>query len=379
MIVVCEPQCIGFEHVQVNAALIAVVQGAFPDEEILFLAEEEHLNQAKEILKSNSVEINCEALRVPPRHQSNIERLPLEMRICRNTFALANARKARKILFCSITTATLVSIKMLLRFYKGTECVVIPHDILEKVKSRPSYVPTETLFWFRFWIEFGNSDRLRYLVLSQLIQETLSQEIPRMAKYVQSIDLPYFFKKKATALLTESNIKFAFIGAGKRSKGVDLFFKMAEEVQASSEAKPQFILIGHMTDDSINRIPTSVCAPSPHAPLKRGEFETLLEKIHYVIFLHQTSSYTLTTSGALFDAFSNVKPIIALNSPLFDYYFKKMGDIGYLCKSYDEMKNVILEILESKPIERYLIQQKNVLEGRTQFDITHLSKKLAAL
>jgi len=43
MIIICEPQCIGFEHAEFNAALLSVIKHAFPDEEIMFVAEKEHI------------------------------------------------------------------------------------------------------------------------------------------------------------------------------------------------------------------------------------------------------------------------------------------------------------------------------------------------
>ena len=36
MIIICEPQSIGFEHSQFNAAMITVVKYAFADEEVIF-------------------------------------------------------------------------------------------------------------------------------------------------------------------------------------------------------------------------------------------------------------------------------------------------------------------------------------------------------
>ena len=49
MIIVAEPQCVGFEHVEVNTALLTVIRQAFPTKEIWFFAEKEHLNLVKEM------------------------------------------------------------------------------------------------------------------------------------------------------------------------------------------------------------------------------------------------------------------------------------------------------------------------------------------
>jgi hypothetical protein len=56
-----------------------------------------------------------------------------------------------------------------------------------------------------------------------------------------------------------------------------------------------------------------------------------------------------------------------------------MGDIGYLCDTRNDMKNTILEILETKPIDRYRTQQNNELKHRGQFSPIGVSPTFRAL
>jgi hypothetical protein len=81
----------------------------------------------------------------------------------------------------------------------------------------------------------------------------------------------------------------------------------------------------------------------------------------------------------MLDAFSHLKPIIALKTPLSEYYFNKMGDIGYLCQSYDDVKNAVLDVLETKPIGRYGCQQDNILARRDQFSPAGIAPELRVL
>jgi len=53
MIIVCEPQCIGFEHAEVNAALLETIMIAFPDEKVLFVGDREHIKLISKILRTN--------------------------------------------------------------------------------------------------------------------------------------------------------------------------------------------------------------------------------------------------------------------------------------------------------------------------------------
>src|SRR5450756_2378247 len=126
MIIICEPQCVGFEHVEVNTALIAAMRCAFPQEEILFLAEKEHLERVSGMLKDQHVKIQSREIGIPPRFLSNFRRLPRELLLCKSVFKIARNNGANKVLFISITSSTLIAIKVLLRFFTEIKCVAIP-------------------------------------------------------------------------------------------------------------------------------------------------------------------------------------------------------------------------------------------------------------
>jgi hypothetical protein len=381
MIVICEPQCVGFEHVEVNAALIAAMRCALPQEEILFLAEKEHLELVSGVLDDHRVKIQSREIGVPPRFL-DFRRLPRELLLCKNVFDIAHSNAANKILFTSITSPTLISIKVLLRFFNEIECVAIPHNILNTITKRPSLVPTETLFWFRFWLSFGNTKRLRYLVPSPYIKERLSILLPKIGEFVRSVDLPYFFDAgKDSRHLNRDPIRFGVFGAATRNKGADVFFALAQEILRSHvRFVPEFVLVGHIVDKTIGGLQEdSVIVGSSDLPLSREDFETRAKSVDYVLFFNRPDAYDLVVSGSLMDAFSYVRPIIALKQPLFEYYFETMGDIGYLCESYEEIKERILSILANKPNERYRVQQCNILNGREQFSPMVVSSQLATL
>ncbi|MDA8235871.1 MAG: glycosyltransferase family 1 protein [Clostridia bacterium] len=381
MIIIYEPQCIGFEHVEFNASFITVVSYAYPNEKILFLAEETHLQEVSKKLASQSIGgVEYRVIVLPPRHMSSFRKLPGEYRLCRYVFELARKYHANKVVFSSITSPSLISIKMLLRKFKEINCIVIPHRILETLVVRPSLrQPLEIVFWFRFPLLLGSSDRITYLVLGQSIQKCLCSKFPTIEKKIKSIDLPYFYQDPKEFLpFKDKVIRFGSFGVGHRGKGTDLFFKLADEVQANKTVyQPEFILIGHLNDKALRHAyPASVLVPSPSTPLSREDFDMFAQNVDYAVFLHLPKTYKLVASGALFDAFSYVKPIIALRNPFFEYYFQTMGDIGYLCESYDEIHAVILNVLRDGSTERYIRQRENIILGRKQITVDKLGEKL---
>ena len=383
MIIVCEPQCAGFEHAEVNAALLAVISHAFPDEEIHFLAEKDHLRNVSKTLLDHSIEnVLCEEIDIPKPGTINLTRLPAEKRLVRKAFDLARHHGCSTILFASITSAGLIAIKKLLKQYTELRCLVIPHGILETVIKRPSVLPWHFVFWFRFALKFGNQDRITYLVLGEPIKKRLAQELPEIKDKIRSITLPMFLQKTGELPMLEPDIiRFGTFGVAHHLKGSDLFFKIANDaVACSTLLNPEFTLIGHVGDRKLMKLRLdNVNIPSPDKPISRKEFDQYAANIDYSVYFYSPASYQLTASGALFDAFSYVKPIIALRNPFFEYYFDMLGDIGYLCDTYEDMRGVVLNILNTRPTERYEQQLKNILIGREEFSLQNLGKQFKCI
>ncbi len=382
MIVICEPMRWGFEHATVIAALIATVAEAFQDEDLLFLAEAEHIRYVKSILDAHSVVVRYREMTILPRTLLNYRRFIPDFRIYRNVFHFAHKNRANAIIFCSVSSPGQISIKALLRSYTDIVCIVVPHNILHQVTIAPPLLPHRRFFSFRFWMSFGNTHRLRYVVLGPRIEERLKQYVPRVSSYVSSIDLPYFFSDDVNAEpFADDAIRFGFYGVGSFEKGADIFFRLAEEVQSAKTAyKSTFTLIGRVPQKHVKDVPhRSVNIPSPDVPLDQKTYENYSRNVDYALFFYRPNAYELRASGAILDAFSFLKPIIALKSPLSEYYFKKMGDIGYLCDNYSAMKDTVLDILETRPIDRYRQQQENILTQRVQFSPAGLSLKFRSL
>jgi hypothetical protein len=387
MIVICEARLRGFEHATVNAALIGTVADAFQEEDLLFLAEAAHIRYVKNILDAHSVAVRYRETTSPPGTflnypRSAAQRSAADFRLYSTVFHLAHKNHANTIIFCSATTRGIISIKALLRRYRDIVCLVVPHDILQAVTRTPPLLPHRRFFSFRFWISFGNTHRLRYVVLGPRIEERLKHYVPRVSSYVSSIDLPYFFSDDVgPEPFADNTIRFGSYGIGSVEKGTDIFFRLAEEVQsAKTTYKPTFTLIGHIIDKRLKAVPhRSVNTHSLDVPWDQEAYEKYGRCIDYALFFYRPSAFELRASGTILDALSFVKPIIALESPLTEYYFKKMGDVGYLCENYSAIRDTVLDLLETMPIDRYRQQQENILTQRVQFSPAGVSVKFRNL
>ena len=305
------------------------------------------------------------------------------IRALKNTnliFNYASENNISYIFIFSITTVTLWSIKLHLLFSKNVKCVIVPHGIIETILQRPKiWHPSELIFWFNFPFCFFNSKRVRYLVLGEPIREGLIKTKPFLAGYVISIDLPYIFKESSGIRNSFGDkIVFGSFGVGNIAKGSKNFFRIARDIfNLKLIKKCSFVLIGYLGIANLKKIDhDNVLIPSFDTPLSLTEYSVLAKEIDYALFFYEKDYYRLMGSGSLFDAISYCKPVIALRTPIFEYYFNKMGDIGYLCDSYEEILELIKTIIKSPPIERYNQQLENIRINRSMLSYDILANDL---
>jgi len=393
MIVICELHFRGFGHAQFNAALVALVAEAFPEEGLIFCAEREHLIQVKKGVDTRVATVRFIEVELPDRalrEEQRGRRLPFaalleELALYRRIFRLADKNRAGQIVLCTAAHRNdLVIIKVMLRRFSQISCLVVLHDLQDKISTPQSKRLTPQFFSYRHWLLAGNTSQIHYLLPGPppLMELGLKNYLPRLQKCISPIDTPYVFADFASSEpFKDDVIYFGFYGHASLRKGADIFFKLANEVSSTrTKYRPIFVLIGDIRDEQLKEMQhTSVNIPAPDEPLTQEEYDKYAKRIDYALFFHVASAYELNGTAAMLDAFSHLKPIIALKTPLSEYYFNKMGDIGYLCQSYDDVKSAVLDVLETKPIGRYGCQQDNILARRDQFSPAGIAPELHVL
>ncbi|MFA5973319.1 MAG: hypothetical protein WC780_13295 [Lentimicrobiaceae bacterium] len=381
MIIVIEPQCYANEHSDVNAALLAVIRSACPLQKIVFFAENSHLNLVKEITTLKNINlIDYYSIKIPNRNFIDAQRIFVEWVLTKQVFHKAKALKAQRIIFSSVTSSGLWCIKLLIRKFKNIDVIVIPHTILESVTEKPSLKkPWNLLFWFRYSLIIGNVPQLRFMLFGESKGKALCQILPQIQNYVISINLPYFFKEITVVRNKQSSIlRFGYFGDLYNKKSTNGFSKLALEVHQESEKdKSKFILIGYIGDPIMRgKINSEIILPSIDRPLEREQYDKYANMIDYAVYFFKPKSYALTVSASFYDALAYIKPIIAIKTPFFEYYFNIMGDIGYLCEDYNDMKTLIIDLIINKPTIKYAEQCNNIIKGRKILEVENLSLKM---
>jgi len=380
MILVCEPQCKGLEHVDFNAAVIAMVHYALTNEKIAFFAEREHLVSVRNRLTGFLIDnVSYHEIDVSSRIDKKYKTVLYELEICRRIFHYARTNGINNVLFSSTTSVTLIAIKVLLCFCINVKCITIPHSILLTIRKWPKRWLFGIPFWFKTALLFKNPDRLRYLVIGGFTKEWLKLQLPTIEKKLLSVEMPYLFKRKDYNMINDERqtIRFGFFGFGSIDKGIELFIKLSEDIQRThTRMIPEFVLIGntYKTEPEMNF--GCVYMPSPYKPLSTDDYERYAKSIDYSIILYNPETYNIIHGASIMDSFEYCKPIIAIRSVLVELYFKEMDDIGYLCSNYEELIKAIVSILNEFPTERYNRQCNNILKRRENLSPHKISTSL---
>lgn len=376
----CELVCYGFEHSSVNAALIDVVSKAYPDEHIVFYGEKEHNALIEARISTDNHKVSFETITLPHRNANIDIRAVFDKAIINDILSIALSHHVKYVIF---TCTTLISIRLLRdKISQGLgniKIITVLHGILESILNEKNYWFFNKNNQFKNELLKNNSDALSFLLLGPSIKKQLVELYPQLSRYCICIDHPYHYNPEfCHTPFKKKVISFGALGVLRKVKGSDKFFKLAKEMSNKKmQYSPQFVCVGKVVDKKLRKfIHNDVNVVSPDFALSSEEFERYVKQIDYAVFLHNPDSYRLTASGVLFDALSYGKPIIALDSPFFRYYFDLLGDIGYLCKNYDELKNTLIDLCKGNRLDEYEKQRKVIYQNRSMIDISILADKL---
>ena len=384
MIVAAEPICCGGEHAVLNAGLLATIRLGFPESPLLFLAEQEHLREVRQVLAREDIH-DLETFPICPsnRNCSPVMSIPSQYRVCRKILRTAYENGSTKVIVCAVNAVQLLCLKLLLRtVFTGTTVVAITHGALQGIMAPPPRRPWNSLIRFRNALRWGNLGRLKIVVPGESILQVMLKELPDLAEYAHSLRLAYFFPDSPAQCESEPAkvAHFGFIGVGTLRKGIDTFFELAYQIHEEADSsclRPEFIVAGPVTVKSIREeARRCVSYTASGRFLSPDEIADLVKPLHYAVFPYRKEDYQLVASAAFLDALAHLKPVIALRNPYFEHYFQRMGDIGYLCDSYEDMVSTVRGILSEFPTDRYRQQVENIRKGRVIFEPDTLAPRL---
>lgn len=370
MIIFAELQMQGDKHVHVNSGLLNIVKTSFDKQEVFVFCDNIHKDKLlkyvvySELLRfSTFVYTGVKEL----KKRSSLSKTLRESFLAYKIFRTAKKNKAELIVFASAFPFTALSLNLFSKIFKQRIIVCLHGDL--GVLSLKRNKPTTVIF--RSAIKcFFKYRGLKTIVLfyGKSIEEGLFKMfLDYKKKNVISIDHPYNYDRQSNydEPSLDNKVTVANIGTGLMNKNSQLLYRLTE-LQKNNiiNNKIKFIQIGNVSKEVLSYSNKYVEILNNNEFIPFEIFEENIKKADYFIYFFTNNSvYDLCPSGTFFDAIKYRKPIISLHNPFFDYYFKKLGNIGYLCDSIEEMDQIINSILEGK--DNAYAEQINALTSAT--------------
>jgi hypothetical protein len=196
----------------------------------------------------------------------------------------------------------------------------------------------------------------RFLVLEPSIKEALAAAIPEAAARTDVLPLPINLAEiPPDRDLAEpaGPLRVGLVGQATVAKGIDVFLDLARDLRARHGDAIEFYLVGRAAPGSDLTAFASLAHPVTEAGLSRADFTSRLAILDYVILPLGQEYYRLSASGALIDAITWLKPVIASRVPIVTGLFERFGEIGFLCDGAEGFRDVLEGILAHRDPARY--------------------------
>ena len=383
-IVLCEPQCRGFEHASPNAAMLATVLLAYPQARASFGCEPEHGARVRDELARRYPDllqrVDWFEVPLPTARPSRWSRLAEERLLWERVLDHCRDEEPGLVFLCSITSPGLMVVKSSLR--RGAldvPVVAVVHSILSTLGRWRPAGPVKWLLGLRNALRLPHPESLRLIALGEPILHRLREVAPRAARHFAALDLPALWALGAPApRAAGAPVVFGHLGVAAKRKGFAAFCDLARDCQADVTAgRVRFEMVGFTFDVKTRAL--AAAAPIEGVtdqPLSADEYRRRTAAIDYALWTGDSRRYALTASATFQDALSYIKPVVGLRSPFVAHYAERMGDVGYLCDDFAEMVSTVQSLIAEFPTGRYEQQCASILRGRDIFAPETLAPRL---
>jgi len=382
MIFVVELQKQGERHIMVNSGMLQVIRICFPDKHILLTCDNRHASRLREKMNSFDM-INenkiFEYSELELRKIYTINKILREIKLAWMLFKQAKKLKAEMIFFMSAFPFTALFLNSFAKKFHVKTVICQHGDLGVLVLKKKKLTTLFFKFSIKTFFRLRNFHYVTPLFYGNSIRKKLFELNPRFnSNNTITIDHPYDYMTVIPPKKNEFPISIANIGVAIMIKNSHLIFKLAalckREIQ---ENKIYFTQIGNISKEVktyANQLVRQIYTKSGF--IDSEVFEKALQEANYFIFFYSKNGfYDMCPSGTFFDAIKYETPIISMHNDFFDYYFDKLGNIGYLCSSLEEMKELIKSIAYGQKIEEYNLQKNNIKKAKKTLSIDIIAKE----
>ncbi len=380
-VLVCEIDKCGLDHALYNASTLATILLAYPEYQVEFLCEAAHWDAVAEMLRRHDAAGIDRIEHVPFDFASVRTRISdvarHELRWTRRV-AGELGRSQRLTFILSITDSGLLALKYAMaRGAIRGPVLATPHSILSRLALFQSPKLWRRYVNLRGVLRLPHPRGLRLIALSDSILANIRRHAPWAEKQFRVLEHTYFWERDELPKVNATPIRFGYFGVTSRNKGFGDFYRLAENFRRADRA--EFHLVGFVRKEVDAREYGDAVLGIGYKPLDPEQFRSRAQDMTYAVWTGNPAHYELTASATFLDTLSYVTPGIFYRNAYVESYFERMGDIGYLCDSYDEMLASINAIAKQFPAERYATQCKNILAGRNIFNPAAQAPRLKQL
>lgn len=364
MIIVLELMDEGVTHAPGNSQWTQVIARAAPGQIVRLLAPPAHLEALKgdtNLRAQPNVELGEIPLITAHRRQVNVASLARfreEVAILRG--ALAAVPRGEPCLVVLASAAPTAAHAALLAGRLAGRAVAVQmvlHGFANEVEGWRSRNPLARRFDLRGFME-RTPKRVRFLALERAIAAELGRIVPGAAGRIDVLPLPVNADEVARAapVPLALPLQVALVGQTTAAKGIGPFLETARLLKARHGGAIAFHVVGRRFPETDAAALSVLDSPVPEGFLSRAEFMARLAPIHHVFLPLSPRYYRLSASGALIDAVTWLKPVIAADIPICRDAFAEGGDIGFLCPDLAAMQATLESLVTAPDPARHLRQ-----------------------
>lgn len=378
-----ELQMQGEKHSHVNSGLLQIVNNTFNNRIVEVYCDSIHKQALlKNMSVSEGIKFNTFKYSGDKEFKKiySLNKLLRETVLAYQIFRKAQAESTEIIIFASGHPFTVLLLN-LFSVYFMQRIVVCLHGEIGVLALKTNKITTKVFVAAVKLFFINQGKRVITLFYGDSIKYKLFSLLPiASTNSCISIDHPYTYLGKTKNTTIKSPVTLVCIGTGRIKKNSHLIYKLAELCANNIDKKKLVISqCGDISSEVLkysNSYVTKIVYENQFIPSEKFE-AALLEADYFLYFFSENSLYDLSPSGTFFDAIKYQTPIIALHNPFFDYYFKKLGNIGYLCESIDDMSSLINEISSLKRTDEYSEQVKNLLNAQSALSIENITSSFS--
>lgn len=365
MIFIYELVQTGVSHGPFTRAFLQTVAYAFPHEDMTVFARATHLSAVLDtpdpVLDARLKKVAYPAPDVP--HSAFWRRLWATFRFLRQTYTPV-ADQQPQVVFLSTEPHHIWAIRLFKLTQPGFRCHMVLHGDINSIKNPRSRNPLHRMLDYSTALGNYNQSDLRFIVLENHIRTNLATLMPATEHVVDVVRHPCLPDSAHWQDFqpVPGRMRFGLLGIAGRSKGLDVFARLAKSAVTTAPCHADFRLVGKVQAGNESLDMSGISGPLPFSPewLPRAVFESEISALHYVVLPYNMEYYGLSASGVLQDVLRLRKPVIAFDTPVIRELAARFGDIGHICANEAEMAHAVNELLHHFDAERYAQQRRNV-------------------